>query len=78
MSCALPVVAPNVGGNEEVISPGINGFLVPPKAPKAMGETILKLLADGDFRERIGKTSRSTIEKCEKCYTWDKIAANHN
>jgi glycosyltransferase involved in cell wall biosynthesis len=71
MSCGLPVVATNVGGNNEVISSGTNGFLVPPKAPKVMGEIILKLLADDELRETIGKKARLTIEKC---YTWDKIA----
>ncbi len=70
MSCGVPVVSTDVGGSREVISTGINGFLVPPKAPKAMGDAILKLLADEELRNRIGKAARKTIEDR---YTWDKI-----
>jgi glycosyltransferase involved in cell wall biosynthesis len=73
MSCGLPVVATNIGGNNEVISNGSNGFLVPPKNPKVMGEVILKLLDDEGLRERTGKAARKTIENY---YTWDKIATN--
>ena len=73
MSCGLPVVATNIGGNREVISNGSNGFLVPPKNPKVMGEVILKLLDDEGLRERTGKAARKTIENY---YTWDKIATN--
>jgi glycosyltransferase involved in cell wall biosynthesis len=71
MACGLPVVATDIGGNREVISNGVNGFLVPPKTPKVMAETILKLLGDDGLRKRTGKAARETIEKQ---YTWDKIA----
>jgi glycosyltransferase involved in cell wall biosynthesis len=73
MSCGLPVVATDIGGNNEVITSGVNGFLVPPKSPTAMAEAILKLLDDEKLRKKIGKAARETIEKR---YTWDKIAGN--
>jgi glycosyltransferase involved in cell wall biosynthesis len=73
MSCGLPLVATDIGGNNEVISSGSNGFLVPPKSPKVLAETILKLLDDDQLRTRIGKAARDTIEAT---YTWDKIADN--
>jgi glycosyltransferase involved in cell wall biosynthesis len=73
MSCGLPVVATNVGGNSDVISSGKNGFLVPPKSPQELAKVILKLLDDDKLRKEIGKAARKTIEKS---YTWDKIADN--
>ena len=73
MSCGLPVVATAVGGNTEVISSGVNGFLVPPKAPQEMARVILKLLDDPKLREKIGREARKTIERY---YTWDRIADN--
>jgi glycosyltransferase involved in cell wall biosynthesis len=73
MSCGLPVVATDIGGNNEVISSGVNGFLVPPKCPEDMANAILKLLGDPVLREKIGRAARMTIEKH---YTWDKIADN--
>lgn len=73
MSCALPVVATNVGGTSEVISNGSNGFLVPPKSPERMSELILRLLDDDTLREEIGKAARKTILEH---YTWNTIADN--
>jgi glycosyltransferase involved in cell wall biosynthesis len=73
MSCGLPVVATNVSGNREVITNGVNGFLVPPKTPKRMAEIILELLDNTALRESIGKAARKTIEDY---YTWDKITDN--
>ena len=71
MSCGLPVVATNVGGNSDVISSGKNGFLVPPKSPQVLSKVILKLLDDSKLRKEIGAAARKTIERS---YTWDKIA----
>jgi glycosyltransferase involved in cell wall biosynthesis len=73
MSCGLPVVATEVSGNKEVISNGVNGFLVPPKSPKAMSEAVIKLLGDDKLRVKIGEAARKTIEKS---YTWNRIADN--
>ncbi len=73
MSCGLPVVATNVCGNKEVISNGANGFLVPPKSPKAMAKVILWLLENDHIRERVGKAARKTVEER---YTWDRITDN--
>jgi glycosyltransferase involved in cell wall biosynthesis len=70
MSCGLPVVATNIGGNNEVISSGINGLLVPPKSPKVMAEAILRLLDDVSLRKRIGAAARDTVVMN---YTWDKV-----
>jgi len=73
MSCGLPVIATNVGGNNEVINSGENGFLIPPNDPLAMANIIYKLLDDMDLRKRIGYSARRTIENK---YTWDKITDN--
>ena len=70
MSCGLPVVATDIGGNNEVISSGVNGFLVPPKSPKDMAEGLLKLLNDAPLREKVGVAARNTILTN---YTWDKV-----
>ena len=70
MACGLPVVATDVGANNEVISSGKNGFLVPPKSPKIMAEAIISLLNDSSMRRKIGEEARKTIETK---YTWDKI-----
>jgi len=73
MSCGLPVIATNVGGNNEVINSGKNGFLVPPNDPSAMANIIIELLDDVDLQKRIGNSARRTVENK---YTWDKITDN--
>jgi glycosyltransferase involved in cell wall biosynthesis len=73
MSCGLPVVATDIGGNNEVISSGVNGFLVPVKSPRIMAKSVLRLLDDPDLRKKIGTAARKTIEKY---YTWDKVTDN--
>lgn len=70
MSCGLPVVATDIGGNNEVINSGFNGFLIPPKSPETMAKLILKLIDDALLRENIGKAARNTILMH---YTWDKV-----
>jgi glycosyltransferase involved in cell wall biosynthesis len=71
MSCGLPVVATDIGGNNEVISSGVNGLLVAPKNPIEMAQAVLRLLDNPKLRERLGDAARNTIEDR---YTWDKIA----
>jgi glycosyltransferase involved in cell wall biosynthesis len=71
MSCGLPVVATDIGGNNEVIASGVNGLLVPPKSPIELAQAILLLLDNPELRERLGDAARKTIENR---YTWDKIA----
>lgn len=71
MSCGLPVIATDVRGNRDLISNGVNGFLVPPKNPKKMTETISILLENQSLREQVGKNARKTIMEN---YTWNAVS----
>lgn len=73
MASGLPVVATTVGGNADVISNGVNGFLVPPRSPGEMSKKIATLLDDASLRRKIGNAARKTIEER---YTWDRITDN--
>lgn len=44
MAAGLPVVATNVGGSPELVKDGINGLLVPPKAPGPLARAVMKIL----------------------------------
>ena len=70
MACGLPIIATNVRGNRDLIIPGKNGILVPPRSPKEIADAILKLLDDDNMRKELGKNARKTIE--EK-FTWDIV-----
>jgi len=71
MSCGLPILATDVRGNRDLITNGKNGLLIPPKDPRKIAETILKLLNDKKLMEQLGNNARKTIIKN---YTWNAVS----
>jgi sugar transferase (PEP-CTERM/EpsH1 system associated) len=63
MACGVPVVATAVGGTPAIVSDGVNGSLVPPKAPEPMSEAILRLLQDENKRQAMTRAGRQQIER---------------
>lgn len=61
MARRVPVVASAVGGIPEVITPGVDGLLVPPADASALAEAIISLLRDRELRERIGQAGYATV-----------------
>jgi glycosyltransferase involved in cell wall biosynthesis len=61
LSAGKPLVAAAAGGVPEVVSDGVNGFLVPPGDPGAMARAIAELLSKPGLR-------RSMSEAAEKTY----------
>jgi glycosyltransferase involved in cell wall biosynthesis len=61
MACGLPVVATDVGGNPDVVRPGVNGLLVPPANAGALGLAVRALLADPAKCHAYGQAARSTV-----------------
>ncbi len=63
MASSLPVVATPVGGVPDLVVDGVNGFLVRPGDKEALGNRILRLLADPDLGSRMGAAGRRLVEK---------------
>jgi glycosyltransferase involved in cell wall biosynthesis len=61
MAMRLPVIATSVGGPREVIRDGESGFLLPPKDPARWAHRATELLADADWRARIGAAARERV-----------------
>ena len=61
MAMGKPVVATRVGGPAEIISDGINGFLVDPKEPKSLAYRILELMENPKRAKEIGMRAKETI-----------------
>jgi glycosyltransferase involved in cell wall biosynthesis len=64
MAMSKPLVATQIQGIIEQISDGVEGILVPPKAPKALGTAVLSLLQDRKLASRLGAAARSKVEAC--------------
>jgi glycosyltransferase involved in cell wall biosynthesis len=58
MAMGLPVVATTVGGPAEIITPGVDGMLVPPREPARWAEAIAPLLDDPGLRAAVGLRAR--------------------
>ena len=68
MACRTPVVGTYVGGIPEVISEGIDGFVVPAENSNALALAISKILADKELATCMGKHGEAKVR--EK-FTWD-------
>ncbi|HXC49244.1 MAG TPA: glycosyltransferase [Candidatus Limnocylindrales bacterium] len=61
MSMKLPVVVTSVGGAPEVITEGVDGFLVDYPDSHAMAVKVARLLGSGDLRRRTGSAARERV-----------------
>jgi glycosyltransferase involved in cell wall biosynthesis len=62
VACGKPVVATNVGGIPEVITPGINGFLITAGDVKTLSSNIIQILTNTTLRKQMGRMSRQIAE----------------
>jgi glycosyltransferase involved in cell wall biosynthesis len=74
MACGLPVVGSTVGGIPELIEHGKNGYLVPPREPRALAAAI-RLLADNpELRSEIGRRNRA---QAEANLSWARVTTRY-
>jgi glycosyltransferase involved in cell wall biosynthesis len=71
MACGLPVIASNVGGNNELVKPAINGFLFDLSYPDSLGKSMQDIIGCGCVKV-MGEASRRTAMEC---FSWAKSAA---
>lgn len=74
MSCEVPVVASNVGGLKELVSHGVDGYLVRVGDVEGLAQYSLKILQDPKLQEKFGRNAR---KKVLKKYTPEKIVPNY-
>lgn len=58
MAAGKAIVSTGVGGIPDMLEDGVSAFLVPPKEPQALAAAILRLVSEGDTRERLGKEAQ--------------------
>src|SRR5262249_35764766 len=57
LACGVPVLATRVGGLPEVVTHGVNGFLLPPDDPAAFARHGAALLSNEARRQRMGRAA---------------------
>jgi glycosyltransferase involved in cell wall biosynthesis len=70
MARGCPVIASDAASLPEIVTPEVNGLLVPPNRPEAIREAILKLHEDADLWKRLSAGARRTVEER---FTWDRV-----
>jgi sugar transferase (PEP-CTERM/EpsH1 system associated) len=61
MASGLPVIATAVGGNVELVEPGVNGSLVAAGDHEALSDAMVSLLKNGSERDRQGANARQRV-----------------
>jgi len=59
----VPIVSFDVGGVNDIVVNGLNGFLCPPRNPKAIADRILYLLENPSEMKRMGLNGRQLAEE---------------
>jgi len=57
----IPVIAPKVGGFEEIIEDGIQGFIVENREPKDFAERCIAVYKNNSMRRQMGSAAREKI-----------------
>jgi GT2 family glycosyltransferase/glycosyltransferase involved in cell wall biosynthesis len=63
MALAKPVISTEVGAVPELIEHGANGLLIQPGEVPPLRTALERMVADADFRRRLGQAARVTYEK---------------
>lgn len=75
MSFGLPVISTSVGGIPEIITDGVNGYIVPPKESEQLANRIEELATDLQLRIRFGNNAR---KKFTEQYSFSAYRHNVN
>lgn len=71
MASGVPVVASAVGGLTDSVLDGSTGVLVPPRDESALADALQGLLADDEYRRRLGAAG---LRRARERYSWDRVA----
>lgn len=62
MAAGLPIIATNVGDHALVVRDNVEGWIVPPREPKALEQTLGILAANSDALKALGSAARARAE----------------
>jgi N-acetyl-alpha-D-glucosaminyl L-malate synthase BshA len=62
MACEVPVIATNVGGVPDVVTDGVDGYLVEPRDVAGAAGRALEILSDEERRREMGRLARKNAQ----------------
>jgi glycosyltransferase involved in cell wall biosynthesis len=62
LACERPVVATTIEGMPELVIDGETGLLVPPRAPQALAEAVVRLLENPTAAQAMARAGRKRVE----------------
>lgn len=68
----LPIIGTSAGAAQEIIRPGVNGYLIPPEDAKALAEILTMLQLDRRLLSTLSQTARQSYENYPR---WDTSCA---
>ena len=74
MGCGLPIIASDVGGNNELVKEGKNGYLVDGDNIDKLAKNLAELINNASLRREMGELSREMALK----YGWKNIMDKYN
>jgi glycosyltransferase involved in cell wall biosynthesis len=74
MASGIPVIASKFGGINTVLTHEKDGLLIDPKNEEEFAGSMIRLLEDLDFRNRLGKEASKLIREN---FSWEAIADSH-
>ena len=73
MKYGIPIVASNIGAIPEIVTDGVNGFLIPPANPNAIAQALRCLISDEKLRKMM---IRENLKKAMRFPNWQQVAEN--
>ncbi len=61
MAAEIPVVASDHGGLPEIVSDGVEGFVVPAGAVEPLAQALRRLMQDTELRQKMGRAGRRRV-----------------
>jgi len=63
MAAGVPVIGSSLGGTRELITDGVNGFLVKPLDPQELAQKICLVLENKSLREQLIAQGYQTVKR---------------
>ncbi len=82
MAAGLPVISTDCpSGPADIITPGVDGLLVPTEDPAALAEALARLIDSGDLRTRLAAAAPGVLERYSLesvLAAWDRVLEECN